>query len=85
MGSQEHPFGWIYSRLYCEGDPLLGEEAVDMASLGLSGETETFRCKRCSEILARVPVEFLSDDFEEITINRIAPILDLHFERCGRS
>jgi len=78
----EHPFGWIYSRLTLEGDPLLGEEPVDRTSLGLSGETEIFHCKCCGEVLARVPVEFLRDGFEEITINRIAPILALHFNRC---
>jgi hypothetical protein len=78
----EHPFGWIYSRLLFEGDPLLGEEPVDMASLGLSGETETFYCKSCGEVLARVPVEMLRDGFEEITFCRIAPVLALHFNRC---
>ena len=77
-----HPFAWIVSGIFFPGDPLIGEEPVDMAALDFSGETVAFDCERCGEPLGRVPVEFFRDWLAERTMQRIAPVLALHDDRC---
>jgi hypothetical protein len=77
-----HPFAWIVIGSFLLGDPLVGEEPVDMAALDFSGETVAFDCERCGEELGRVPVEFFQGWLEKLTMQRIGPVLALHYDRC---
>jgi hypothetical protein len=60
------------------GDHLLGEDTVDLASLGFCGYTVIVFCPLCDEVLGNVPVELLSDGMEDHTTTHISYALDWH-------
>jgi len=60
------------------GDYILGEDTVDLVELGFCGHTFTVSCSTCGEVLGNIPVELLSDEFEDITTTHITPVLDWH-------
>ena len=73
-----NPFTWRrFANVYM-GEHLLGEDTVDLASLGFSGDTVTVSCPTCGEILGRVPSELLSDGLEDLTTTHINTALDWH-------
>jgi hypothetical protein len=53
------------------GDHLLGEDTVDLASLGFCGDTLTVSCPTCGEVLGNIPVELLSGGLEDLTTRHI--------------
>ena len=72
------PFTWRRFANVQMGDYLLGEDTVDLASLGFCGDTVTVSCPVCGEVLGNVPVELLSDGMEDPTTAHITPVLDWH-------
>jgi len=73
-----NPFRWRRFADVYMGNYILGEDIVDLASLGFCGETVTVSCPTCGEVLGNIPVELLSDGLEDITITHITPVLDWH-------
>ena len=73
-----NPFTWRGFANVRMGDYLLGEDTVDLAELGFCGHTVTVSCSTCGEVLGNVPVELLSEEFEDITTTHITPVLDWH-------
>ena len=73
-----NPFTWRRFANVRMGDYLLGEDTVDLADLGFSGETVTFSCPTCGEVLGNVPTELLSDGLEDLTTTHITYALDWH-------
>jgi len=73
-----NPFPWRRFANVRMGDYILGEDTVDLAELGFSGHTFTVSCPTCGEVLGNIPVELLSDEFEDITKTHITPVLDWH-------
>ena len=69
-----NPFTWRRFAEVQMGDYLLGEDIVDLASLGFCGDTVTVSCPVCEEVLGNVPVELLSDGMEDPTTT----VLDWH-------
>ena len=73
-----NPFTWRRFGNVRMGDYILGEDTVDLAELGFCGHTFTVSCSTCGEVLGNIPVELLSDEFEDITTTHITPVLDRH-------
>ena len=73
-----NPFTWRRFANVRMGDYILGEDTVDLAELGFCGDTVTVSCSTCGEVLGSVPVELLSEEFEDITTTHITPVLDSH-------
>lgn len=73
-----NPFTWRRFANVFMGDHLLGEDTVDLASLGFCGDTVIFSCRVCGQVLGHIPVELLSDGLEDITTTHITPVLDWH-------
>ena len=73
-----NPFTWRRFANVRMGDYILGEDTVDLAELGFCGDTVTVTCSTCREVLGRVPVELLGDEFEDLTTTHITPVLDCH-------
>jgi hypothetical protein len=73
-----NPFPWRRFANVFMGDHLLGEDTVDLASLGFSGDSVTFACSACGQVLGQIPVELLSDGLDDITTTHITPVLDWH-------
>ena len=59
-----NPFTWRGFANVRMGDYLLGEDTVDLASLGFCGVTETVSCSLCGEVLGHIPVELVGEEFE---------------------
>ena len=60
------------------GDYILGEDTVDLVSLGFCGDTETVTCTVCGEVLGEIPVELVGEEFGDITTTHITPVLAWH-------
>ena len=76
-----NPFAWRrFANVYM-GEYLLGEDIVDLASLGFCGETVTVSCPTCGEVLGHVPVELLSDGLEDPTTTHIGYAVDWHIAK----
>ena len=73
-----NPFTWRRFADVRMGDYLLGEDTVDLASLGFCGDTITLSCPTCGEVLGDIPVELLSDGLEDLTTTHITPVFDWH-------
>ena len=73
-----NPFTWRGFANVRMGDYILGEDTVDLAELGFCGHTFTVSCSTCGEVLGNIPVELLSDEFEDLTTTHITPVLDWH-------
>ncbi len=73
-----NPFTWRRFADVYMGEHLLGEDIVDLGSLGFCGEMETVLCHTCGEVLGNVPVELLSDGLEDLTTTHINTLLDWH-------
>jgi hypothetical protein len=54
--STPNPFTWRRFANVRMGDFLLGEDTVDLASLGFCGRTVTVSCSTCGELLRKRPV-----------------------------
>ena len=76
-----NPFTWRrFANVYM-GDYILGEDIVDLASLGFCGETVTIFCPSCGDVLGNVPVELLSDGHEDPTTTHISYAVDWHIAK----
>ena len=73
-----NPFTWRRFANVRMGEYILGEDTVDLAELGFCGESVTVACPTCGEVLGHIPVELLSDEFEDITTTHITPVLAWH-------
>jgi hypothetical protein len=60
------------------GDYLLGEDTVDLVSLGFCGDTVTVSCSSCGEVLGHIPVELLGEEFRDLTATHVIPVLPWH-------
>jgi|HubBroStandDraft_6_1064221.scaffolds.fasta_scaffold1328651_2 hypothetical protein len=72
------PFPWRRFANVFIGDHLLGEDTVNLASLGFCGDTVTVSCPACGQVLGHIPVELLTDGLEDITTTHITPVLAWH-------
>jgi hypothetical protein len=73
-----NPFTWRRFANVRMGDYLLGEDPVDLAELGICGDTVTVTCPTCGELLGNIPVELLSDGLEDPTTTHVNTALDYH-------
>ena len=73
-----NPFTWRGFANVRMGDYLLGEDTVDLASLGFCGETETVSCSLCGEVLGHIPVELVGEEFRDITTTQIGYVVEYH-------
>src|ERR1700677_1082241 len=73
-----NPFTWRGFANVRMGDYLLGEDTVDLASLGFCGDTVTVSCSTCGEVLGHIAVELLGEEFRDLTTAHITPVLDWH-------
>jgi hypothetical protein len=73
-----NPFLWRRFASVFMGDHLLGEDTIDLASLGFCGDTVSFTCSTCGQVLGHIPVELLSGGLEDITTTQITPVLAWH-------
>jgi hypothetical protein len=73
-----NPFTWRRFANVRMGEYILGEDTVELASLGFCGESVTVACPTCGEVQGHIPVELLSDEFEDITTTHITPVLAWH-------
>jgi hypothetical protein len=72
------PFPWRRFANVFLGDRLLGEDTIDLASLGLCDDSITVSCPTCAQVLGHIPVEPFSDGLEDITATHITPVLACH-------
>ena len=73
-----NPFTWRRFANVRMGDFLLGEDTVDLASLGFCGRTVTVSCSTCGEVLGQIPEELCGEEFADITTTHITPVLAWH-------
>ena len=73
-----NPFTWRGFANVRMGDYILGEDTVDLASLGFCGDTVTVSCPTCQEVLGHIPVELYGEEFRDLTTHHITPVLDWH-------
>jgi hypothetical protein len=73
-----NPFRWRRFAAVSMGDNLLGEDIVDLASLGFCGDTVTVTCPTCGELLGNIPIELLSDGLEDPTTTHVNIALAYH-------
>jgi hypothetical protein len=73
-----NPFTWRGFANVRMGDYLLGEDTVDLTELGFCGESVTVTCPTCGEVLGAIPVELLSEEFQDLITHHITPALDWH-------
>jgi hypothetical protein len=73
-----NPFTWRRFADVYMGDHLLGEDTVDLAELGFSGDTVNVSCPTCGELLGEIPVELFGEEFQDLTTTHITPALDYH-------
>ena len=76
-----NPFRWRRFADVYMGNYILGEDIVDLASLGFCGETVTVSCATCGEIFGHVPVELAGVELGDIAATHIAPLLAWHDEK----
>ena len=58
-------------------DVILGEDPIDMAAVGFSGEVVIVTCS-CGMEVGRVPLELTNDEIFDITVASIQPALEYH-------
>ena len=73
-----NPFTWRRFANVHMGDYLLGEDTVDLASLGFCGHTVTVSCSTCGEVFGYIPVELLGEEFRDLTNAHITPVIAWH-------
>jgi len=73
-----NPFTWRGFANVRMGDYILGEDTVDLASLGFCGDIVTVFCPTCQEVLGAIPVELYGEEFQDLTNYHITPVLDWH-------
>jgi hypothetical protein len=76
-----NPFTWRGFANVRMGDYLLGEDTVDLISLGFSGDAETVSCSLCGEVLGNIPVELVGEEFGDITHHHTEPVLAWHLAK----
>jgi len=76
-----NPFTWRGFANVRMGDYLLGEDTVDLASLGFCGDMETVSCSLCGEVLGHIPVELVGEEFRDITTTHTTPVLAWHLAK----